>query len=44
MDVKPESPNGRAAVLLHGKNFCAAKWKGTINVLTKTGYRVIAPD
>jgi len=26
MDVKPARPNGRTAVLLHGKNFCAATW------------------
>ena len=24
MDVMPAKPNGRTAVLLHGKNFCAA--------------------
>ena len=44
MDVKPETPNGETAVLLHGKNFCAATWEGTIKVLTEAGYRVIAPD
>jgi pimeloyl-ACP methyl ester carboxylesterase len=44
MDVKPAHPNGRTAVLLHGKNFCAATWQGTITVLTQAGYRVIAPD
>jgi pimeloyl-ACP methyl ester carboxylesterase len=44
MDVKPGSPKGRAAVLLHGKNFCAATWKGTIDALATAGYRVIAPD
>lgn len=44
MDVPPASPNGRTAVLLHGKNFCAATWKETIKVLTGAGYRVIAPD
>src|SRR6202050_1992447 len=26
MDVQPKSPNGRIAVLMHGKNFCAATW------------------
>jgi len=31
-------------VLLHGKNFCAATWKESIDVLTEAGYRVIAPD
>src|ERR1700677_2252106 len=44
MDVKPQTPNGRTAVLLHGKNFCAATWQGTIDVLSRAGYRVIAPD
>ena len=44
LDVKPEHPNGHAAVLLHGKNFCAATWQTTISVLTRAGYRVIAPD
>jgi pimeloyl-ACP methyl ester carboxylesterase len=45
MDVKPTAAaNGRTAVLLHGKNFCAATWRDTIAVLTGAGYRVIAPD
>lgn len=44
MDVRPIRPNGRTAVLLHGKNFCAATWKQTIDALVKNGYRVIAPD
>jgi pimeloyl-ACP methyl ester carboxylesterase len=44
MDVKPASPNGHAVVLLHGKNFCAATWAGSIAALTGAGYRVIAPD
>jgi pimeloyl-ACP methyl ester carboxylesterase len=44
MDVRPAHPNGQAVVLLHGKNFCAATWEGTITVLTQAGYRVIAPD
>lgn len=44
MDVRPANPNGRTVVLLHGKNFCAATWEGTIKVLTGAGYRVIAPD
>ena len=44
MDVKPAKPNGRTVVLLHGKNFCAATWEGTIRSLTGAGYRVIAPD
>jgi pimeloyl-ACP methyl ester carboxylesterase len=44
MDVRPEAPNGRAVVLLHGKNFCAATWETTINELRRAGYRVVAPD
>jgi pimeloyl-ACP methyl ester carboxylesterase len=44
MDVKPVKPNRHAVVLLHGKNFCAATWQGTIAVLSQAGYRVIAPD
>ncbi len=27
IDVTPAQPNGRTAVLLHGKNFCAATWR-----------------
>ncbi len=45
MDVPPEgAANGRTALLLHGKNFCAATWQDTIKALSKAGYRVIAPD
>jgi pimeloyl-ACP methyl ester carboxylesterase len=44
MDVRPQSPNGKTAVLLHGRNFCAATWETTIAALSKAGYRVIAPD
>jgi pimeloyl-ACP methyl ester carboxylesterase len=44
IDVKPAQPNGRTAVLLHGKNFCAATWEATIRVLAARGFRVIAPD
>jgi pimeloyl-ACP methyl ester carboxylesterase len=44
MDVAPAKPNGRTAVLLHGKNFTAATWERTIQVLTGAGYRVLAPD
>jgi pimeloyl-ACP methyl ester carboxylesterase len=44
MDVKPAEPNDKVAVLLHGKNFCAATWKGTVVALLGAGYRVIAPD
>jgi pimeloyl-ACP methyl ester carboxylesterase len=44
MDVKAKRPNGRTAILLHGKNFCGATWEGTITALVDAGYRVIAPD
>jgi pimeloyl-ACP methyl ester carboxylesterase len=44
IDVRPESPNGRTVVLLHGKNFCAGTWETTIAALSNAGYRVIAPD
>ncbi len=44
MDVKAAAPNGKVAVLLHGKNFCSATWQDTIAVLSAAGYRVIAPD
>jgi len=44
LDVKPEQPNGRTVVLLHGKNFCAATWDSQIRALTGAGYRVVAPD
>jgi pimeloyl-ACP methyl ester carboxylesterase len=44
MDVRPAMPNGHVVVLLHGKNFCAATWNGSINALSAAGYRVIAPD
>ena len=45
MDVPPTgAANGRTAVLLHGKNFCAATWAPTIAVLAEVGFRVIAID
>src|SRR6187402_2690091 len=45
LDLAPSSkPNGRSVVLLHGKNFCAASWVATLEVLRGAGYRVIAPD
>ncbi|MDP4023240.1 alpha/beta hydrolase [Methylobacterium sp. NEAU 140] len=44
LDVRPEHPNGRTAVLLHGKNFCAATWESQIRALAAAGYRVVAPD
>jgi len=45
MDVKPESAaNRRTVVLLHGRNFCSATWERTISALSKSGFRVVAPD
>jgi pimeloyl-ACP methyl ester carboxylesterase len=45
LDVAPTGkPNGRTAVLMHGKNFCAATWETTIAKLASAGYRVVAPD
>ena len=44
LDLPPEQPNGRTVVLLHGKNFCAATWEGTMRVLQAEGYRVVVPD
>ncbi len=45
LDAAPQgTANGRTAVLLHGKNFCAATWEQTIKALSEAGYRVIAPD
>jgi pimeloyl-ACP methyl ester carboxylesterase len=44
LDVAPEQPNGRAVVLLHGKNFNAGDWATTIASLKRAGFRVVAPD
>ncbi|ELY7390422.1 alpha/beta hydrolase [Cronobacter universalis] len=44
IDVKPDKPNGRTVVLMHGKNFCAGTWDTTLRTLRDAGYRVIAPD
>lgn len=45
MDVAPQGrANGRAAVLMHGKNFCGATWETTIAALSGAGYRVVVPD
>jgi pimeloyl-ACP methyl ester carboxylesterase len=44
-DVQPTgAANGKAALLLHGKNFSGFYWEPTIEVLAQQGYRVIAPD
>ncbi len=44
MDVKPENPNGKNVMLLHGKNFCGAYWAETAAELAQAGFRVIIPD
>ena len=45
MDVPPHGqPNGRVAVLMHGKNFCGATWEGQIAALSGAGWRVVVPD
>ncbi|ORX94827.1 Alpha/Beta hydrolase protein [Clohesyomyces aquaticus] len=45
MDVAPtSSPNGKTAILLHGRNFCSSTWNATAIVLAEAGYRVILPD
>jgi pimeloyl-ACP methyl ester carboxylesterase len=45
MDVAPAgAPNGKTAVLLHGKNFCGATFESQMEALTAAGYRVVAPD
>jgi len=45
MDVKPTAnANGQTVVLLHGFNFFGEAWRGTIDVLTREGFRVVVPD
>jgi pimeloyl-ACP methyl ester carboxylesterase len=44
MDVAPERPNGRTAVLLHGRNFPSSYWAPVITMLSAAGYRVVVPD
>jgi pimeloyl-ACP methyl ester carboxylesterase len=45
MDVRPTgAANGRAVVLLHGKNFDSSYWSGPIAWLTQAGFRVVVPD
>jgi pimeloyl-ACP methyl ester carboxylesterase len=38
------NPNGKAVLLLHGKNFFGAYWEETIRFLSRNGFRVIVPD
>lgn len=44
MDARPEKPNGKTIVLLHGKNFNGYYFEETAKVLLKEGFRVIMPD
>jgi len=45
MDVAPAAAtNGRAVLLMHGRNFPASYWEPTIKALAEAGCRVIAPD
>ncbi|GAB2535661.1 alpha/beta fold hydrolase [Rufibacter soli] len=44
MEVKPQTPNGKTVLLLHGKNFNGAYWDQPAKDLAKNGYRVIIPD
>ncbi|MGU3373944.1 alpha/beta fold hydrolase [Chryseobacterium sp. M5A1_1a] len=44
MDVKPQKPNGKTIMLLHGKNFNGAYWEKTAKDLSAKGFRVIIPD
>ncbi len=44
MDVKPKNANGKAVMLLHGKNFNGAYWEKTATDLSAKGFRVLIPD
>lgn len=44
MDVKPQKPNGKTIMLLHGKNFNGAYWERTAKDLSAKGFRVVIPD
>jgi pimeloyl-ACP methyl ester carboxylesterase len=44
MDVRPATANGRAVLLLHGRNFPSSYWAPVIATLTGAGYRVVVPD
>jgi pimeloyl-ACP methyl ester carboxylesterase len=37
-------PNGRVAVLLHGRNFPSSYWAPVIKTLADAGFRVVVPD
>ena len=45
MDVRPPGQaNGRAVLLLHGRNFPASYWESVIQALTQAGFRAVVPD
>jgi pimeloyl-ACP methyl ester carboxylesterase len=45
MDVAPVgAANGQTVVLLHGGNYFAKAWEGTIGALREAGFRVVAID
>jgi pimeloyl-ACP methyl ester carboxylesterase len=45
MDVGASGqPNGRVAVLLHGRNFPSSYWAPVIKTLADAGFRVVVPD
>jgi pimeloyl-ACP methyl ester carboxylesterase len=44
MDVTPGKPNGRTALLLHGRNFPSSYWAPVIKTLIDAGFRVVVPD
>ncbi len=45
MDVAPAAQaNGRSVVLLHGMNFAGFYWANVIEVLRKSGFRVVVTD
>jgi pimeloyl-ACP methyl ester carboxylesterase len=45
MDIPPAgSPNGRTALLFHGRNFGGYYWENTIGFLSGSGFRVVVPD
>lgn len=44
MDVRPERPNGKVVLLLHGKNFNGSYWEQTAKDLSQQGFRVVIPD
>ncbi len=44
MDVRPDRPNGKSIMLLHGKNFNGAYWGKTAKRLADEGFRVVIPD